>query len=540
MDRSESPSLLDKLDTMVPTLAEFDAFPKLPTTYKARSESRGFLTVFVTFMAFLLVLNDLGEFIWGWPDYEFSVDRDQSSDLRVNVDMLVNMPCQYLSVDLRDAVGDRLYLSSSFRRDGTLFDIGQATALKEHAASLSARQAVAQSRKSRGLFATLFRRNSDGFRPTYNYKPGASACRVYGTVAVKKVTANLHITTLGHGYASHQHVDHNLMNLSHVITEFSFGPYFPDMTQPLDNSFELTEDPFVSYQYFLHVVPTSYIAPRSRPLNTHQYSVTHYTRVLDHNKGIPGIFFKFDVDPMSLTIHQRTTSLLQLLIRCVGVVGGVFVCMGYAVRITTHAVEAVTGADKTQGIVAAEATGAGRKKWIGGELRSRVSRQSGGGWTTDGGSPYGSYAGTPVSGGGFSNVGSPYLSPNPYGASSPAPGAPQAGYGLGLGSPSFGPGGSPRAPPGSIPTAATAGSPYAAPPSPYTPAGTPPTTAGLYAHFPPTPNGQEGANGNGYPHSPGQGPSPFSAQQGAGAPPRRENGVRHAMNGSLGATKKDD
>ena len=94
MDRSESPSLLDKLDTMVPTLAEFDAFPKLPTTYKARSESRGFLTVFVTFMAFLLVLNDLGEFIWGWPDYEFSVDRDQSSDLRVNVDMLVNMPCQ--------------------------------------------------------------------------------------------------------------------------------------------------------------------------------------------------------------------------------------------------------------------------------------------------------------------------------------------------------------------------------------------------------------------------------------------------------------
>lgn len=32
------------------------------------------------------------------------------------------------------------------------------------------------------------------------------------------------------------------MNLSHVITEFSFGPYFPDITQPLDNSFEVTQD----------------------------------------------------------------------------------------------------------------------------------------------------------------------------------------------------------------------------------------------------------------------------------------------------------
>ena len=33
-----------------------------------------------------------------------------------------------------------------------------------------------------------------------------------------------------------------VMNLSHVITEFSFGPYFPDIAQPLDNSFELTHE----------------------------------------------------------------------------------------------------------------------------------------------------------------------------------------------------------------------------------------------------------------------------------------------------------
>ena len=33
-----------------------------------------------------------------------------------------------------------------------------------------------------------------------------------------------------------------VMNLSHVITEFSFGKYFPEITQPLDNSFEITHD----------------------------------------------------------------------------------------------------------------------------------------------------------------------------------------------------------------------------------------------------------------------------------------------------------
>ena len=122
------------------------------------------------------------------------------------------------------------------------------------------------------------------------------------------------------------------MNLSHVITEFSFGPYFPDIAQPLDNSFELTHEreltkrrlsvamliltlAFIAYQYFLHVVPTTYVAPRSQPLRTNQYSVTHYTRQVDHGRGTPGIFFKFELDPLNIAIYQRTTTFGQFFIR---------------------------------------------------------------------------------------------------------------------------------------------------------------------------------------------------------------------------------
>lgn len=97
-DRPGSPSILDKLDDLVPApLAQYDAFPKIPSTYKARSESRGFFTLFVGLLAFLLVLNDLGEYIWGWPDYEFSVDPDAGNEMEVNVDVVVNMPCQCTS-----------------------------------------------------------------------------------------------------------------------------------------------------------------------------------------------------------------------------------------------------------------------------------------------------------------------------------------------------------------------------------------------------------------------------------------------------------
>jgi hypothetical protein len=64
--------------------------------------------------------------------------------------------------------------------------------------------------------------------------------------------------------------------------------------------------------------------------------------------------------------------------RCVGVIGGVFVCMGYAIRITSRAVDVVSGADQTQGTIAVEATGVRtgsglRAKFTGSQLHARKS-----------------------------------------------------------------------------------------------------------------------------------------------------------------------
>ena len=36
-----------------------------------------------------------------------------------------------------------------------------------------------------------------------------------------------------------------------------------------------------------------------------------------------GIFFKYDIEPMSLTIRERTTTLIQFLVRLAGIVGGI-------------------------------------------------------------------------------------------------------------------------------------------------------------------------------------------------------------------------
>ncbi|KAF8177095.1 endoplasmic reticulum vesicle transporter-domain-containing protein [Mycena galopus ATCC 62051] len=476
------------------------------------------------------MLNDIGEFVFG---HEFSVDTKQGSFMKINVDLVVAMPClfPFISVDLPVPLLHRVPgtpQTIGIRRDGTNFDVGQATALMEHPKMLAARQAVAQSRNSYGFFTTLSQwTNVEPHFPRYKHEPDAGGCRVSGQVEVKKVPVpNLRVTTLGHGYSSHGHVDDKLMNLSHGITEFSFGPYFPDITQPLDNSLEVTHEPFIAYQYFLHVVPTTYIAPPSAPLHTNQYSVTHYTRVLSQHSGTPGIFFKFDLDPMSLTIHQRTSTFLQLVIRCVGVIGGVFVCMGYALKVTTAAVSALVDNSADEIPPAVASASALRTKFSGASLTKRARPSSGrlvpqgNGWVMESapGSPvpYGGasspYSGTPVS--------STFPPPSPFSPASPYPGSPsgfpgsQPGTpGTGYGPPpmsarsssGLGPGGHPRTPAGSVGNAAAMG---------IQPPGTP-----QYGIFPPTP-----------------GP----AQTGFNVPPPPAGNKRLSMNGSPGAEKKKD
>lgn len=90
----EDDSVLNKLDAAAAPLAKFDAFPKVPSAYKARSESRGFMTIFIMLMTFVLMLNDIGEYFWGWPEYKFEVDKANHPYMFINLDMVVNMPCK--------------------------------------------------------------------------------------------------------------------------------------------------------------------------------------------------------------------------------------------------------------------------------------------------------------------------------------------------------------------------------------------------------------------------------------------------------------
>ncbi|CAO1631993.1 unnamed protein product [Sympodiomycopsis kandeliae] len=341
---SETDSILARLDSL-PQVKAFDAFPKTQPLYTSRSSRGGIFTVLVAIVLTWLAWAEFSSYLYGHPTASFGVDHELGSEMQVNIDMTVAMKCHYLTVDVRDAVGDRLHFSDTdITKDETTFEIGHAGRLDSIPMAerpigdlIDAARHFSMpkfSRKSKPKRKALGYGNKQvAFAPTEHLVKDGDACRIYGSVLLKKVPGNIHITSLGHGYWSWEHTPHNLMNLSHVIHEYSFGPYFPDISQPLDHSVEISHDHFAVFQYFLNIVPTKYIDSRGRKISTNQYSVTDYTRTIQHGMGVPGIFFKFELEPLSLTMRQRTATLTGFLIRLAGIIGGVWVCAGYTLRV---------------------------------------------------------------------------------------------------------------------------------------------------------------------------------------------------------------
>src|SRR5690606_4763658 len=100
---------------------------------------------------------------------------------------------------------------------------------------------------------------------------------------------------------------------------------------------------FHRFQYFLSVVPTLYHSVvNEQYLATNQYAVTTYEQDVSP-QAVPGVFFKFDVEPVTLAITDRRMGLLLFLVRLVNIAGGVFVSGGWIYKAYDKLVRTVRG-----------------------------------------------------------------------------------------------------------------------------------------------------------------------------------------------------
>jgi hypothetical protein len=113
------------------------------------------------------------------------------------------------------------------------------------------------------------------------------------------------------------------------VSELSFGAFYPSLLNPLDRTIETTPNHFHKFQYFLSIVPTIYTQDSSTPyasrtVFTNQYAVTEQSHVVGE-RTVPGIFFKYDIEPMLLTVEESRDSFLRFVVKVVNVFSGVLV-----------------------------------------------------------------------------------------------------------------------------------------------------------------------------------------------------------------------
>ncbi|WDK20413.1 aconitate hydratase [Colletotrichum graminicola] len=327
-------------------VSAFDAFPKAKPQYVTRTEGGGKWTVAMAVISFFLFCTEVGRWWRGSETHTFAVEKGVGHEMQINLDIVVRMHCDDLHINVQDAAGDRILAGSMLKRDKTNWsqwvDSKGIHRLGKDSKGKVVTGAGWQEEEGFGEehvhdIVSLGKKKAKWGKTPRLWGEGDS-CRIYGNLDVNRVQGDFHITARGHGYMEFgAHLDHAAFNFSHIISELSFGPFYPSLVNPLDRTVNLARINFHKFQYYLSVVPTVYTvgksASSSNTIFTNQYAVTEQSKETDdHN--IPGIFFKYDIEPILLSVEESRDGFLQLLMKIVNIVSGVLVAGHWGYTLT--------------------------------------------------------------------------------------------------------------------------------------------------------------------------------------------------------------
>lgn len=317
-------------------MKELDAFPKVPDSYVETSASGG--TVSLLAFSTMAILAVLEFFVYRdtWMKYEYEVDKDFSSKMRINVDITVAMKCQHVGADILD-LAETMITSNGLKYEPVIFELSPQQRIWHRTLLLIQSRLGEQHSLQDVLYKTVLKGVPTALPPR---EDAASepliACRIHGHVYVNKVAGNFHITVGKpvHHPRGHAHiaafVSHETYNFSHRIDHLSFGEEVPGVIHPLDGTQKTTSNNNQMFQYFITVVPTKLYTYKVSA-DTHQFAVTERERAIDHaagSHGVSGIFVKYDTSSLMVTVREQHTPFWKFLVRLCGIVGGVFSTTG--------------------------------------------------------------------------------------------------------------------------------------------------------------------------------------------------------------------
>ncbi|GFX14753.1 endoplasmic reticulum-Golgi intermediate compartment protein 2 [Trichonephila clavipes] len=313
---------------------KLDIFPKVQEEYTQPTISGGTVSILSFIIIIMLVYTEIRYYSSSQLRFEYNVDHDIDSKLKINVDLTVAMPCSKIGADILDVTNQNTQSFGKLEEEVTHFELtepqrAQWDTMQKINLYIREEYHAIQDLIWRDGYSNILK----GF-PTGDNKPveKPDACRLRGSLVVNKVSGNFHITAGKHipHPAGHAHISAFLKdsdyNFSHRIERFSFGEPTAGVFDPLEGDEKIASSNFYMYQYYLKVVPTE-IVHNNRRQSTFQYSVTEQARPINHQSGshgVPGIYFKYDMSFVKVKVTVERHSIWRFLVRLCGIVGGVF------------------------------------------------------------------------------------------------------------------------------------------------------------------------------------------------------------------------
>ncbi|XP_041111078.1 endoplasmic reticulum-Golgi intermediate compartment protein 2-like isoform X2 [Polyodon spathula] len=316
---------------------ELDGFPKVPQSYVETTASGG--TVSLIAFTTMAVLAILEFFVYQhtWMKYEYEVDKDFSSKLRLNIDITVAMRCQYIGADVLDLAETMVAASDDLTYEPVNFDLSPLQRIWQRTLLHIQSRLREEHSLQDVLFKSVFKGAPTSLPPREdNPSQPPNACRIHGHLYVNKVAGNFHITVgkaiphpRGHAHLAAL-ISHDTYNFSHRVDHLSFGEEIPGIINPLDGTEKISIEHNHMFQYFITIVPTK-LKTYKISADTHQFSVTEQERVINHvtgSHGVSGIFMKYDISSLMVTVTEQHMPFWQFLVRLCGIIGGIFSTTG--------------------------------------------------------------------------------------------------------------------------------------------------------------------------------------------------------------------
>ncbi|TRY61194.1 hypothetical protein TCAL_01482 [Tigriopus californicus] len=353
-----------------------DAYPKTLEDFRIQTFSGGTITVLAALLMAGLFASEIIEFQRPEVREEIFVDTSRGLDkkLKINFDVIIHhVSCSYLSLDAMDVSGEQHIgiQHHVFKRRLDLDGKPLEDPVKERQLGESA-QIVNKTKNNEIEVVTCgscygaetaeqkccntcnevkqaYSRKTWKFDPrgVDQCKSGATdeeesnalkeGCQMYGYLEVNRVGGSFHFGPGKSFSINHVHV-HDVQpftssefNLTHTIRHLSFGQAVQSSEESaLDGVVGFAEKGGTMFQYYLKVVPTTYIR-EEMVFPTNQYSVTRHQKVvslMSGESGMPGVFFSYELAPFMVKYSEKQKSLGHFLTGLCAIIGGVFTVAG--------------------------------------------------------------------------------------------------------------------------------------------------------------------------------------------------------------------